>query len=156
MQDANRSFDVEYYDPSSRDGTYDVTFRLTEDAEEALFTAMHREVEGNVRNGAFPEQKMHLLKRLADQHSEHPPWIETDGSRRVYDMVLTEYDYHLLTRMIGESLSNVLGPEGSPRYEELVDVWKDVTGQMMSQKITESGEDVIEQGAEIYDDNRSE
>jgi len=130
MRQANRRFEVEYYDTSLQDGLCDVTFELSEDAEDALFAALHREIEQNMREGGFPSQKIHLFKRLSEQRTEHPPWVETNGVARTYDMELSEWDYHLLTKMIGESLSNVLGPAGAQKYEELVDVWKDITMQM--------------------------
>lgn len=163
MRQANRRFEVEYYDTSLQDGLCDVTFELSEDAEDALFAALHREIEQNMREGGFPSQKIHLFKRLSEQRTEHPPWIETKGTSRTYDMELSEWDYHLLSKIVGESLSNVLGPAGAPKYEELVDVWKDITMQMemadprqpseqttLSSVITEAGENFIEQAAEEF------
>lgn len=131
MNETNRSFEVSYHDTSLRDETRDVSFELTEDAEDALFAAFEREIGEHVRDGTFPDQKVHLFHRLAEQRTEHPPWIEANDGIRTYDLVVSEWDYHLLTRIVGESLSNVLGPEGASRYEELVEVWQDVTEQML-------------------------
>lgn len=132
MQTTSRTFQAEYHDTSLRDGTYDVTFTLNEDAEDALFAAFDREISDHVRDGNMPDQKLHLLRRLCAQRTEHPPWIEARDDERTYDLELSEWDYHLLTKIIGESLSNVLGPEGANRYDKLVDVWKDVTDQMQN------------------------
>jgi len=162
MEETNRSFEVAYNDTSLRDGTHDVTFELTEDAEDALFAAFDREMGDNIREGVFPDQKMHLFKRLSEQRTEHPPWVEANGGKRTYDVELSEWDYHILSKLIGESLSNVLGPEGADRYAELVDVWQDITEQMqphngwtqppeqatLSSVITEAGEAFIEETAE--------
>lgn len=154
MHQANRRFEVEYYDTSLQDGLCDVTFELSKDAEDALFAALHREIDQNMRGGGFPSQKIHLFKRLSEKRTEHPPWIETNGVSRTYDMELSEWDYHLLTKMIGESLSNVLGPAGVDKYEELVDVWKDITMQMEMadprQPVTEAGEEIIEQASDEF------
>lgn len=130
MEKTNRSFQAEYHDTSLRDGTVDVTFTLDEDAEDALFAAFDREVSDHIRDGNMPDQKLHLLRRLCQQRTEHPPWVEANGGARTYDLELSEWDYHLLTRIVGESLSNVLSPEGANRYDKLVDVWQDVTEQM--------------------------
>jgi hypothetical protein len=132
MEQTSRSFEAEYHDTSLRDGTYDVTFTLSEDAEDALFAAFDREISDHFRDGNMPDQKLHLLRRLCGQRSEHPPWIEAKDGKRTYDLELSEWDYHLLTRIIGESLSNVLGPDGAERYSELVEVWEDVTTQMQT------------------------
>jgi len=170
MRETNRQFEVEYYDTSLRDGTRDVTFELSEDAEDALFSALHREVEENMREGAFPPQKIHLYKRLSEQRTEHPPWIEANGGKRTYDLELSEWDYHLLSKMIGESLSNVLGPDGADRYAELVEVWTEITDQMqphdgweqppeqstLSSVITEAGRKTIEETAEAMDPESGE
>lgn len=129
MEDQNRTMDVSYKDPSLVDGTYDVSFRLSEDSEDALFRAMAQHVSADMDSGVFPVQEMHLFYRLSSQRSNHPPWIEMDDER-VYDLELTEWDYHILSTVIGESLSNVLGPDGADKYSELVDVWQDITRDM--------------------------
>lgn len=162
MQETNRSFDVSYHDTSLREGTHDVTFELSEDAEDALFAAFEREIGDHIREGVFPDQKIHLFRRLSKQRTEHPPWIEANGGERTYDVELSEWDYHILSKLIGQSLTNVLGPEGADRYAELVDVWQDITEQMqphngytqppeqatLSSLITEAGEQFIEEQAE--------
>lgn len=145
LHEENRAFEVSYYDSSLREGTYDVTFTLGPDAENALFEALGREVAEPVREGVVPDQKMHLYRRLAKQRSEHPPWIEASGDERTYDIELTEWDYHLLTSMIGESLSNVLGPDGADRYSELVDAWQEITTQMQVENEVDELEDELEQ-----------
>jgi len=151
MEQTNRSFQVEYDDTSLRDGTYDVTFTLSEDAEDALFAAFDREISDHLRNGVMPDQKVHLLRRLCEQQSEHPPWVEANDGERTYDLELSSWDYHLLTKVIGESLSNVLRPSGAERYEELVDIWLDVTEQMQIEK--EIDDIIDEAAADLYGDD---
>lgn len=150
MEQTNRLFEVEYHDPSLRDGTYDVTFTLSEDAEDALFAAFDREISDYVRDGILPDQKLHLLRKLSEQRDNHPPWIEVDADERTYDLELSEWDYHILTTIVGESLSNVLGPEGASRYEELVEIWTEITEQM---RIDQEIDEVIDEAAEELRDD---
>lgn len=130
MNESNRAFRVEYNDMSMQDGTYDVSFTLTEDAEDLLFRALEQEISDDVRSGTFADQKVHLYKRLAEQSQSHPPWIEANDDARVYDLVVTEWDYHLLSKIIGSTMSDLLGPDAAGKYEELLSVWNDITDQM--------------------------
>jgi len=129
-QESNREFEVEYYDTSHSDGVVDVSFELTKDAEDVLFRALAREIEDDISSGTFPKQKMHLVERLTDQYESHPPWIESNTDVRTYDLEMTEWDYHVITKIIGKSMSNLLGPEASEKYEDLLDAWRKITTDM--------------------------
>lgn len=129
-QETNRELSVEYYDTSYRDGVFDVTFELTEDAEDVLFRALAREVEDDIVSGTFPKQKMHLVQRLTEQYESHPPWIETENDVRTYDLEMSSWDYHLMAKIIGKSMSNLLNPEASEKYEDLLEAWEKITEDM--------------------------
>lgn len=150
MEETNRKMEATYHDPSLRDGTYDVSFELTEDAEDALFAAFTDELHSHLRDGTFPAQKIHLFQKLSEQRTEHPPWIDTPSGAWTYDLELSEWEYHLISRVVGNSLDNILGPGGADKYEELIDAWKEITQDMQSEQELEELEGEMQQ-SEIED-----
>lgn len=161
MQDDTRSMEIEYVDPSLNEGYYDVSFEVTERAEELLFSAFEAEIGDDIVVGTVPSQKIHLFKRIAEQRRSHPPWIDTDTDVRTYDLVITEWDYHLLSRMIGSVMSNIHGPSVADDYKVLQDAWQSITDDMTDdddgRDVDMVGQMTISDGSEfnVYEDSRS-
>jgi hypothetical protein len=126
-----RKFTVEYTRIDTDDAV-DVSFELSEDAEDALFTGIANRLHTRAGNGSFDGHLVHLYKRLAEQQESHPPWIDTSVDR-TYDIELTEADYSELSHIIGKQMTHVISPDGADKYEELVSVWRAITAQMLDQ-----------------------
>ena len=134
MNHENRSVELSYNDVSLIDGEYDVSFDLTEDAEEALFSSLSHLISEDIDRGVLPEQHIHLYKRLIEQHAKFPPWVDSiDEDYRTYDLKLTTGDYRILTNALSHALTNVLRPAGADTYMELHDAWESITNQMVDQ-----------------------
>lgn len=132
-----QKFEVEYTVISRDQNSYDVTFELSEDAEEALFTGLADHMANRVENGGFDGELVHLYKMLAGQQESFPPWFETD-SDRTYDLEITDSMYSELSRIIGKQLSKVNRTNAAPKYRELVGAWEDITDQIDRQKEIDS------------------
>lgn len=124
-----KAFDVTYT-VLNDDGQYDVSFELSEEAEDTLFTGLAQRVHDDATDGIFDGETVHLYKKLAEQRESHPPWFEVDH-KRTYDLEMTPSEYNTLTTIIGQQLQNVLRPSGADRYRELLDVWEDITDAML-------------------------
>jgi len=149
MEEYKRTYEVEYMDTSLEDGFSDVTIELSEDTEAILFNRLRRKITEDAVDGIMPDQMVHLYRRLLDQKGSHPPWFEVESDERVYDLEMTKSDYRVLSSVIGSALSNVLSPEKSDSYFELVDVLEDVSYQM----VDESGESDEPSCARFSDDD---
>lgn len=126
-----KAFEVRYTELNP-DDEYDVSFELTEEAEDALFTGLANMLREHASDGIFYKELIHLYKKLSEQQESHPPWIETDDiDGRTYDLHITSSDYRLLSKIVGEQLQNVLRPDGAQRYRELIDAWESITDQML-------------------------
>lgn len=129
-----REFTVSYTEANDRE-TIDVSVLMDEETETVFFAMLGQIVADNLVDGMYPKQTLHLYHRFIEQRSKHPPWVDVESNRRTYDVELTSWDYHLLTKCIGDSLSNVLRPSGSDRYAKLVQLWFDITDQMRDEPL---------------------
>lgn len=132
MREQNREFAIDYYDGSVSDKMYDVSFELRDEVADKLITQFGWYIGDKISDGILPQHELHMAKRIIDQRVTEPPWME-DDERRVYDLELTVGDYRVLTSMVGHAMQNVLTPDGADPYAEMVDMWVNVTAQLLEE-----------------------
>jgi len=126
----DRSFTAEYADFG--DGAvYDVSFELTEGAEDLLFTGLAEQLYESASDGYFDAHLVHLYHKLSEQYVNHPPWIELESSVRTYDLELTESDYSKLNDVIGQVIGDMVSVDQHEKFEDLIDAWSEITQSMV-------------------------
>lgn len=151
-----KTFEATYTVVAADDETFDVTFELSQDAEEALFRGLADKIHDQASEGVFDAELIHLYKRLANQQQSHPPWFEVDEDR-TYDLALTMSDYSTITEIVGKQLTNVLRPSAADTYEELIDVWSGITQDILiEQELRDLEDELAEEIVEYPDPDNGE
>lgn len=137
-----KKFEAEYSVFPGDQPETDVSFTLSEEAEDVLFKGLAKYLHDKAEEGIFEEQAIHLYQRLAYQKSSHPPWFEID-EKRTYDLRMNKGDYRILTDIIGEQIKSVIGVDAADPYLKLIGVWDDITERILiEQDIQETIEEI--------------